>query len=262
MSHQENEPLLHFLIVESVTLLILSASISVLLVYFARQIRQKQAELFSAVLESQEKERKRIGKDLHDEMGPLLSAARMHLEFLKSPGAKNNPVLCDFQKLLDEAIQGIRTSVQALVPNTLYYFGLVAAIRELCHKLSCPSCRIEFFPDKMVHFEVPVQLNIYRIVQELLNNAVKHSGASRIKVSLVVWKETLTIRIEDNGIGFDVRKVERSGGIGLKNIESRVSALGGKILLKSGIGKGTSVQIDVTKGKNLNAYEKAKYNYS
>lgn len=249
MPETESELQLHLLVVGSVTLLILSIFFSVLLIIFIRKLREKQSDLFNAVLDNQEKERKRIGRDLHDEMGPLLSAAKIQLEFLKSVDSKDVTVISDFQKLLDEAINGIRTSVQALVPNTLYNFGLIIATKELCNKLNSPTCEIDFVYDASLSFDIPVQLNIYRIIQELLNNAIKHAKANRIKIRFINKDDIFILKVEDNGIGFKMGSIKKQDGIGLKNIHSRVGVLNGKLFFKSEFNKGTFVRIILIKRK-------------
>jgi two-component system NarL family sensor kinase len=260
MRETEDVIQLHLLVTGSFTLLILSIVFSLLLIIFIRKLREKKSALFNAVLESQEKERKRIGRDLHDEMGPLLSAAKIQLELLKSAEPEDTTVISDFQKLLDEAITGIRISVQDLVPNTLYNFGLIEAVQELCSKLDCSGCKLDFSYNAPVFFDIPDQLNIYRIIQELLNNTIKHAQASKIKIKFIHTEDSFVFTVEDNGIGFKTENAKKLTGIGLKNIDCRVSVLKGKLFIDSEFNKGTFVRIILVKRKK-SSNGKIKYYY-
>jgi two-component system NarL family sensor kinase len=249
MRETEDVIQLHLLVTGSVTLLILSIVFTLLLIVFIRKLREKQSALFNAVLESQEKERRRIGRDLHDEMGPLFSAAKIQLELLKSTGPEDTTVITDFQKLLDEATHGIRISVQDLVPNTLYNFGLIIAVEELCSKLDCSGYKLDFSYNAPVFFDIRDQLNIYRIIQELLNNSIKHAQASKIKIKFINTEDSFVLTVEDNGIGFKTGHANKQTGIGLKNIDCRVSVLKGKLFINSEFNKGTFVRIILVRKK-------------
>jgi two-component system NarL family sensor kinase len=249
MRETEDVIQLHLLVTGSVTLLILSIVFTLLLIVFIRKLREKQSALFNAVLESQEKERRRIGRDLHDEMGPLFSAAKIQLELLKSTGPEDTTVITDFQKLLDEATHGIRISVQDLVPNTLYNFGLIIAVEELCSKLDCSGYKLDFSYNAPVFFDIRDQLNIYRIIQELLNNSIKHAQARKIKIKFINTEDSFVLTVEDNGIGFKTGHANKQTGIGLKNIDCRVSVLKGKLFINSEFNKGTFVRIILVRKK-------------
>lgn len=247
MSEIETALSLKLLVIGSCALFVLTVFFIVLIAVFIHKFKKKQAELLSAVLESQEKERKRIGSDLHDEIGPLLSAAKIQLELLKSEKGIDESNVTELQELLDAIFTGIRISVQSLVPTTLYHYGLVIAVKELCNKLNTAECKIEFSGDVTMKVPIPAQLNMYRIIQELLNNSVKHAHSSQIKLAFRQSETVFSINVSDNGIGLNSNKDLLTAGIGLKNIKSRVSVLNGKMIIKSAINQGTFVQVRIPK---------------
>lgn len=247
---QEEDINYNFLVITSLTLLILAAFFSILIGVFNRNIRKKQIELFNAVLESQEQERQRIGRDLHDDLGPLLSAAKLHLEIIKLDFGGEHETIKDFQKIIEDSVIGIRNAVDDLVPESVYRFGLIKATSTLCNKLVKPDCPILLSHDKFEEsFRIEAQLNIFRIIQELLNNAVKHSHASEIRVTFQNLGNDFLLRVSDNGKGFASDAYKKQRGIGMKNIESRSQTLNGSLSIKSEINKGSSIQIIFPKEK-------------
>lgn len=241
--------LLGFLVVTTILLLVLAAFFTILVVVFNKNIQKKHLEIFRTTIETQEQERKRIGRDLHDEMGPLLSAAKIQLELLKEPHSLDIGILADYQKLLDEAITSMRNTAQALVPDTLYHFGLIVATNELCNKLNSPTCPIVFTYDELPVFDIPVQLNLYRIIQELLNNAIRHAHAKHLKIKFINKERVWVLVVEDDGIGVDMQTAVQLTGMGLKNIQNRVMVLHGKLYFKSQVNKGTLVEVVLYKDK-------------
>jgi two-component system, NarL family, sensor kinase len=233
------------LIAGSVTLVILTVFFSSLVIIFQKNIRRKQQQLFKAVLETQEKEQQRIGKDLHDEMGPLLSAAKLNLEALKaSADTRAANSISYINMLLDEAVKGVRNSAHDLMPSTLEKFGLIAAIEELCSRVNNVGkikILLEHQDLEETELDPLTRLNIYRIIQEIINNTLKHSGASELLLTFDRRKKNLSITTRDNGVGFNPETARN--GIGLRNIESRVKLLNGEYDVKTGPGQGTQVTI-------------------
>jgi signal transduction histidine kinase len=237
------------------TILILSLTavvIAVFMVLFVAYYNKKQSEqklklqqievelqqkLLLNSLEVQEAEQKRIARDLHDEVGTLLSVTKMSFNGLgrKIKDDTLSKELLRSKKLLEDTIATVRRISKELIPPSLENFGLVAAIEDFLN-------RVKQSTDLSINFETNFgddtsltknqELMLYRIVQELTNNAVKHSGASQLEVSLsYIPSEQVKLIFFDNGSGFDILEVnERSGGgLGLKNIESRVKVINGEL---------------------------------
>lgn len=195
---------------------------------------QYQTRMVEAILESQESERKRVAADLHDSVGGMLSAIRLGLSTIARQ--LSDPTLIDPQKkMLDDTIGSVRSISRELMPSTLERFGLAQALRELCEQVQQTSLLPVHFHEKgdTTRVNASHQLMLYRIVQELTTNAVKHAQATAIQIHLNVASQ-LTLVVEDDGRGFDpeqVRSLENAGrGLGLFNIENRVRLLGATIV--------------------------------
>lgn len=200
-----------------------------------------------SMIEGQEKERERISKDLHDSMGGLLSTIKLQVDTLQSIDdtsertQKNKGV----QKLLDFAVSEIRSISQNLQPAALSNLGLVVAINDLVNRLNDDR-----YPDvEFQHYNVPtldnmVSLSIYRILQEMLTNTIKHAEASEIFIQLRREDDRLILSYEDDGKGFNNdERLEK--GMGLENISSRVNYLKGDMMLDSRIGGGASYIVTI-----------------
>jgi signal transduction histidine kinase len=201
--------------------------------------KNTQIETLSALIHGQESERSRISQELHDGLGTLLSRIKMCVE---QPGLEPGHVV----QMIDEACGEVRAISGNLQPNTLFQFGLIRAIEDLIIKQKCDTPHIIF-----QHFGAPVvlpsdrTLMIYRIVQELLTNALKHASASEILVEIVYQTEQmLCLTIEDDGIGFDENNISAESN-GWKNIRSRIEYLQGSLWLHSTASVGTTVTIHI-----------------
>jgi len=197
-----------------------------------------------------ERERQRIAQELHDGSGVQLAAIRMKLTLLgeqlhhpESP-EKLAMIMTD----LDHTQQEIRTVSHNLMPITLSKLGLIPAIEELVNKLKTayPSIHIKFFKKLEEQlFSETARVNIYRIVQELLGNAIKHASATSITLQLISHEKTLVISIEDDGKGFDPNGTMDEHGIGLQNIRSRAAVMGGQLTIDSDKGHGTFITVSL-----------------
>jgi signal transduction histidine kinase len=213
--------------------------------YQRNQLRQKldtqkkdeeyQRQLLEASLQAQETERRRIAGDLHDDIGALLSATRLSLTQI-SRSAESGTSVQQTKDILDEAIQNVRRISKELSPATLENFGLSLALHEFTDKLMRSSGRqiIFDFEGKESRFEPKIELMLYRVVQELVNNSLKHADAEHISVKLKHQSQSLELVVEDDGIGFDLETVQGPDiGLGLKNIHSRLSVVGGRVHIQS-----------------------------
>lgn len=212
----------------------------------AEQIRQMQVT--KALLQGEEKERKRLARDLHDGLGGLLAGVKLNLSrYLqgKKDEGENNEELNNIVEQLDVSFRELRRIARNMIPESLLQLGLEAALRDMCHSMSNDHLRVEFQAfDIRRDIREDKQVMIYRIVQELVANAVRHSGASEVLVQCSQNEHLFFITVEDNGRGLNKGKASESKGIGLENIQSRVQYLDGKIDFSSEKDEGTTVNIE------------------
>ncbi len=208
---------------------------------------QHQQDLLGGNLRSQEEERQRIASQLHDDVCSKLGV--MHLTFhrLRRTETSNGQYteMCDeINDLIGETLGITRRISHELVPPTLEGFGLVEAIEELCEQIrNTGAVDIRFTHDvsRAELSDVSTELNLFRIVQELANNSLKHAEASFIKVELSKEEDFIQLHYSDNGVGFDVKKAQ-SKGLGLKNIYNRAKMVGATVQLSSAPEHGFEMQ--------------------
>jgi signal transduction histidine kinase len=211
--------------------------------------KEKKLLSFASILEGQESERIRIAKDLHDGLGGLLTNVKAHfgriqVEIKKVEELDVYNSACD---MIDKAHEEVRRISHNLMPGDLRAGGLPMAISKIVSELSAHAVKIELdtlgFNGKRI--DEKIELASYRIIQELLNNAIKHSGASNIMVQISKFETELNMVVEDDGKGFNYHEVILRDGLGLKSIQSRVEQLNGTIDIDASPGKGTSVSINL-----------------
>jgi len=238
-----------------ITGIAISLLLTTLLIWFLYQQRQKrkdqeiltlkreqQVKTLELLMEGEEKERLRIAKELHDGVNVDLSSIKYKLTSLLE---KNNDVINEAVAMIDKSCEQVRAISHDLVPPSLKDFSLTDALKDFCvtkNGLHKPEIVCSIIGD-----EIPIskkaEINIFRIVQELVNNSIKHAEASEIHIQISFQPKQIQITVEDNGKGFDRDKVMRSG-IGLQNINSRVEYLNAKLDFTSDT-KGTSYLIDI-----------------
>lgn len=204
----------------------------------------QQQEVLSAILTTEEAERKRIAEALHNGVGQLLYAAKLHLETHASPG---RPPRDEAQVLLNEAIRMTRTISFELTPGILEDFGLKFALEELARRIPRGSLSVHLL---LSGLDKPLprlmEIAVYRIVQELFNNIIKHARAQEAFIHVVRENEKLAISVEDNGQGFEpAPNLVPRRGIGLPGLQNRVGLLGGIFTITSRPGQGTIVSIEL-----------------
>nr|WP_244535903.1 PAS domain S-box protein [Hymenobacter psychrotolerans] len=202
----------------------------------------QQQEVLSAILNTQEAERKRIAEALHNGLGQVLYATKLHLERAAATAKRDKGL-----SLLDEAIKMTRSISFELTPGILEDFGLEYALKELVRRIPRSSIKMHLHVAGLREsLPALLELAVYRMVQELLNNIIKHSEAQEAFVHVVREGEVLAISAEDNGQGFDLLSKEKAGiGIGLPGIRNRVGLLGGKLTIDSRPGQGTIVSVEL-----------------
>ena len=201
-----------------------------------------------SMLEGQENERERISKDLHDSLGGLLSTIKLQFDSVKSK-MSNVGTLREYKsanKMLDTAVEEVRSISQNLQPGSLMKLGLIPALKDLFNRFDeeiYPEIDFQYYsiPDKIPNM---ISLSIYRVIQELLHNTIKHAKANEILIQINSENEELVIQFEDDGLGYDPDNLKRKG-MGLENIRSRINYLKGQISVHSKDGEGTSTLIHV-----------------
>jgi two-component system, NarL family, sensor kinase len=212
--------------------------------------KDRQLLIADAMLKGQEEERSRIAKDLHDGLGGMLSGVKLSFINIKQKGALSAEYIDGFEqsvKLLDNTIGELRKVAHNLMPEVLIRFGLDEALKEYCSSIQTSSniavIYQRFGKDRKLSRQA--EINIYRIVQELVNNALKHSEAKQIIVQLTKNQNKISIAVEDDGKGFDVKKSGEKKGAGIGNIQYRVNYFKGNLDIISVPGNGTSVNIEL-----------------
>ena len=202
-----------------------------------RQRLRQQQEVLSAILTTQEEERRRIAEALHNGVGQLLYATRLHLDSLPASG----PVRAA-QGLLTEAIRATRTISFELTPGVLEDFGLLSALRELARRIPRSQLAVDLNLHRLDEpLPTPLATAVYRVVQELLNNVMKHAQAHEVFVQVAREADEVHLSVEDDGVGFDPALPAVQPGIGLAGIRTRVGLLGGTLTIRSRAGQGTGV---------------------
>ncbi len=213
---------------------------------YQQQLRDMAAQNESRI----EAERKHFAREVHDELGQILTALRMDTLIMEMKFCEHDPALHakvqDMKSLVDRAIEAVR-NVDANLRPTAMDMGLTDALKWLCAEFSRTSgipCR--FTPDKsLVHVDASRAIVLFRIVQESLTNVTRHAGATRVRVSIVRKASQLTVRVQDNGAGFDVERAIAAATLGLLGMRERAMAIDGTLRLASTAGRGTTVEVSI-----------------
>ncbi len=212
---------------------------------------EKQLMATQAVLKGQEEERSRLAKDLHDGLGGILSSAKYSFNNMKQQFILSEENAKAFERsmsMLDESIAELRRVAHNMMPETLMKLTLNEALQDYCQQLTdtgvLPVTYQSFGMDDLP-VDNTVKTTVYRVVQELTNNIIKHAEASKALVQLIAKDSALHITVEDDGKGFDPVSLTRVSGIGYKNTKSRIDFLKGKLDIQSKKSEGTSVYIEI-----------------
>lgn len=216
----------------------------------SRRLTEKM--FLNTIIQTEEKERKRFAKDLHDGLGPLLSTVKMSVSSLAQmkQDEASREIVENTELVINEAIKSLKEISDNLSPHILNNFGLVRALNNFTNKINVTkTIRINIESDiKEERFDNNIEVVLYRVVCELINNTIKHASAKKIDISLAKDGDYLCIIYKDDGKGFDVSKVieqPASSGMGFSNIYSRINSLKGEIAIESEQKKGTLVTIKV-----------------
>lgn len=203
--------------------------------------------IIRAIIDTQEKERQRLAKDLHDSLTQQLSAIKFYIGTTTdlTKNRKQKTILLKSNEALTEVIADMRNICFNLMPKTLEEFGLAKAVKEFCNHFLFHK-KINYIIEQntgLPEISSELKIDLYRIIQEFITNAVKHGKANKITISFNYNKKILKIILADNGKGFDCNQPGK--GMGLQNVQSRVKSHNGKLNMVSNIGKGTCYTINI-----------------
>ena len=237
---------------------IIVAVVLILFFYFSRKkiiqkelekkdlVLQYQKEQLHAIIITQEEERKRIAQDLHDDISSKLNIVSLNSHLLTSPNlteAETLEITDNIINLTTKALDNSRKIAHNLLPPVFEKFGLNAGVEELCEEFESSKSVKVYYKNEIDFDEKDIDrhLHVFRILQELMNNSLRHGKATEIWIAFKIIDEINTCNYEDNGKGFDAQNIENQKGLGMKNIDSRISFLNGTIKINSQINDGIAV---------------------
>jgi signal transduction histidine kinase len=234
--------------------LLVSLIIAVIIVYFFvsiiryhRRYMRLQREKIFAEITIRENERKRIAGDLHDSLGPLLSAVKLNISSVDIETEADRQILDKTAGYLDEIIGSMRRISHDLLPNTLERKGLIEAVREFIQQVKGrQTVNIQLYIVKEIRVPKEKEIHIFRMVQEIVHNTIKHAQASNLQIGFSEENGHLLCLTKDDGKGFEKEKaMTASHGLGLRSLESRCEILNGILTLESAPGLGTNYFIKI-----------------
>jgi two-component system NarL family sensor kinase len=207
---------------------------------------ESQIRILNATLDGKETERKQIAETLHDSVSALLSSANLHLQACKKSYKGPIPVEVEkSQNIIHEASHKIRNLSHTLVSSVLLKFGLAYAIKDMAEKYSNSQLDIEYETKNIKRYDQDFEIKLHNIIQELVNNTIKHSEASIASIYLEDKDDKIKIYIKDNGKGFDKQLVKKKNGLGINQIDARVHMMKGEFNIDSENNFGTSITIEI-----------------
>ena len=214
---------------------------------YQRELLSKK--VLSTMLRTEERSRSQFAKELHDGMGPLLSSAKMSLSAISTENMseQQKDILQNTRFVIDEAIRSVREISNNMSPQILMDFGLSQGVRNFISRIkSLHAVEVSF--ETNLHeerFDNDIEVVLYRVVCELINNSLKHSGCSKIEVVLMQNENFLDLKYNDNGCGFNLDASTQAGGMGLSNIASRIKSLNGTLTISSGESNGMQAEVRI-----------------
>lgn len=226
--------------------LIIAFFITSIIRYHRRYVRL-QRERITAEVRLLENERKRIAGDLHDSLGPLLSSVKLNISSVEVPDVHDQEVIRKSARHIDEIIASMRQISYDLLPIALERKGLIEAVRDFVRHLGREDeLEVSVYHMNPISSHPEQDIHLFRILQEIIHNTLKHANASRLDIGFRQEENELLLLVQDNGQGFSVEKArEHSRGLGLKSLETRTDILRGTIHIRSAVGEGTRYYIRV-----------------
>ena len=244
---------------KKIVILVITLSLLVFLIFYAfsqneklkqynrlKEIQSKvQQNIINATIDGQESERKKIAAFLHDNISALLTSAGMHLNVFSSMNQNQCDEIIKTKYILEDAHHKVRDLSHELMPSLLVRFGLLFALDDLCEKNSNSKIKFEFLNtiDTQTRFDEALEMKIYFIISELLNNILKHSKANLAKLETSLENNQLSIKIKDNGKGFDDLQKNSIDGYGINRIKARINNMKGEFVIKSKKNQGTTIKL-------------------
>lgn len=239
-----------------IIMLMLATAFVVFYTRFQRKLllqkMQGQELLLQKTILAQEEERSRIAKDLHDEIGAKLSIIYLHLQRLKKASVQSTefqPIITNIVNIINTSITSTRRIAHGLLPPTLEELGFTEALKEYCYAFTQAgslSISLDLNAIEPIILDKLTELNLFRILQELINNSLKHGQAKSVKIHFLSVLGTLKIKYEDDGKGFDLQLLKQYKGLGMKSIESRLQIIHGTWVYRSSPGNGFQVELTLT----------------
>ncbi len=212
------------------------------------ELREREVRMFSSFIDGQEDERQRLSRELHDGLGQMIIATKLKTESMVNSGAGiNNTNISRLRLMFDSLVDEVRSISNNLMPAVLQEFGLELALKQICKEISAHS-RIKVIFDSQIaerEMDKRIATYIFRIAQEALNNAVKHSGAAEIIVTLIGNEKMISLMVQDDGIGINIEEPCNQEGRGLNSMCERVKLLNGLIDISKGENHGTIVSVKI-----------------
>lgn len=257
-----------YVAVGTVVLLLMAVFIIIFVAYYQQQQANQQLALrelreqhrralMDATFRGQEEERRRLAEDLHDGIGTMLSVTKMSLnqlerqlngERLTGERTRMHVQVQKTRSMIDETMTNVRRISRDLVPTTLDRFGLLAALEELADRATDDRVSVQLdCADDLTCLPSPLELMLYRIAQELVNNALRHARARQIGMQVYCLADEVRLSVLDDGIGFDFDAImeDKHRGLGLRNIESRLSVMDGHVTFDVAPGRGSRIHVQV-----------------
>jgi two-component system NarL family sensor kinase len=214
-------------------------------------LRKQEIESVNALLKGQNDERRRIARELHDRLGSLLFTAKLHYrqvqKSIESLKAEQERAYSEVNNLLDEAVDEVRRISHDLYEGSLAKFGFRTALKQLIEAIMAANPLKITFDDEGIAVDIykDFERDLYRIMQELLSNSLKHSEAKSISIKVSQKENIFMLTYRDDGKGMDLDKAEKADGIGLQNIKDRVAEIGGEMALESEPGLGFEFKLTI-----------------
>ncbi|UAM99837.1 sensor histidine kinase [Polaribacter litorisediminis] len=214
-------------------------------------IKEQEITTINAMVDGQEKERKQIAEDLHDNLGSVLATLKLHFDNLKINREKKkinqDELFNKTEKLIDDAYLKVRSIAHAKNAGVIANKGLLVAVKMMAEKISsADSIKIEVVDFNLVkRLENNLEITVFRIIQELMTNIIKHANAKNVTINISLFDKNLNIIVEDDGVGFDINTVELNDGMGIHSIKTRIQYLKGTFTIDTTLGKGSSIIMDI-----------------
>ncbi len=246
--------LIIFIVLASVIFLVFITGLFLFIYQYRKRVimfeNEKQLLALAGILKGQEEERSRMAKDLHDGLGGMLSGIKLNLSAMQGNlivSEKDTQLFSKSIVQLDNAITEMRRVAHNMMPEALLKFGLAEAIQDYCDGINESNMVKMKFTQlaSQQTMEKSVEVALYRIIQELSNNAIKHAAAQNIFIQIDTHEKGISLTVEDDGKGFNTTHLATIKGAGLQNVQARIDYLKGSLDIDSAPGKGTSVNIEI-----------------